>query len=108
MKWKIWMCACLFFFGTQHLIQAQTATPKVTKRQVNQQKRIRQGAKSGELTKKETVRLQRQQRRVRKHKRATKADGKVTRRERASVHMHQNKASRNIRRQKNDRQKRKS
>ncbi|RMG21228.1 MAG: hypothetical protein D6730_18680 [Bacteroidetes bacterium] len=88
-------------------LQAQTATPKVSKRQVHQQKRIHKGVKSGEVTGKEYVALQKQQRNVRRHKRAAKADGKVSRRERARLHAHQTKASANIYRAKHNKRKRK-
>lgn len=84
---------------------AQTATPKVTERQVNQQKRIQQGVKSGELTKKEAVRLQTQQARIQATKKNAKSDGVVTAKERAKLNAMQNKASRNIYRQKHDDQK---
>ena len=40
---------------------ANPKTPRITKRQINQQARIRQGVKSGELTKVETVRLEKEQ-----------------------------------------------
>jgi hypothetical protein len=85
---------------------AQTATPKVTKRQVNQQARIKEGVKSGELTKKEAGRLERQQKEIAKDKRKAKSDGVVTPEERAKLHHEQNKASRKIYRQKHDGQKR--
>ncbi|PWD97920.1 hypothetical protein [Marinilabilia rubra] len=81
-------------------IDAQT--PVVKKRQMNQQTRINQGVKSGELTKRETVKLQKQQRNVRKTKRAAKADGVVTRGERAVIQHKQNKANRNIYRKKHN------
>ncbi len=86
---------------------AQTATPKVTDRQVNQQKRIQQGIKSGELTKKEVAGLQAQQARIQGAKVAAKSDGVVTAKERAKINSMQNKASRNIYRQKHDGQMRK-
>ncbi|PHN06857.1 hypothetical protein CRP01_10580 [Flavilitoribacter nigricans DSM 23189 = NBRC 102662] len=79
---------------------AQTATPKVADRQVNQQKRIIKGAKDGEVSKKEAVRLERQQKRINRSKKRAKADGEVTKKERAKLHARQNKASRNIKRAK--------
>ena len=51
---------------------AQTATPGIDKRQANQEKRIEQGVKSGELNKKEAARLEkRQDKRTRKKRRPT-------------------------------------
>ncbi len=87
--------------------EAQTRTPKVTERQVNQQRRINQGVKSGELTRREAGKLQAQQAKVQRTKTKAKADGVVTQGERAKIHHQQNAASRNIYRQKHDGQKRK-
>ncbi len=69
----------------------------VIDRQVNQQHRIMNGVKSGELTRPETVRLEQQQVRIQKTKRAmVKNDGKLGPVERAKLERMQNKASRNI------------
>lgn len=86
--------------------QAQTATPGVTKNQVKAQKSIKQGVRTGELTRKETRDLQRQQRRIQRTKKRAKADGQVTTRERALIRARQQNAKRNIRIQKNDAQSR--
>ena len=83
---------------------AQEATPGVTKRQTNQQKRIAEGVADGSLNKKETIRLEKQQRELRRDKRAAKADGVVTADDRRDLHQDQNKMSRRIRKQKNDAQ----
>jgi hypothetical protein len=85
-------------------LQAQTATPGVTQSQINQQKRIRQGVRSGELTGVEAVQLERQQRRIHRSKRAAKSDGVVTPEERVRLNARQRRSSRNIYRQKHDRQ----
>ncbi|MBL57183.1 MAG: hypothetical protein CMP61_08350 [Flavobacteriales bacterium] len=90
------------FILTAGLLNAQTQTKKVNQRQKNQTTRIAKGAKSGELTKKETKQLARQQRDIRKTKRNAKADGVVTRKERAVIHQKQNAANRNIKRKKNN------
>ena len=71
-------------------------TPVVTKRQIHQQKRIRQGVKSGELTKGETRRLEKQEAKIQAEKRMAKADGKVTPAERKKLRHDENKASRKI------------
>lgn len=86
--------------------QAQT-TPKVKKRQVNQKKRIKNGVKSGSLTKKEAAKLRKQQRNIKATKRAAKADGKVTRKERKQIQRKQNRASKNIYRKKHNKRNRK-
>jgi hypothetical protein len=84
---------------------AQAAsTPKVDKRQERQEARIQQGAASGSLTAREQKRLNAQQGRIDKAEDMAKADGTVTKKERAGLHHMENKANRNIRRQKHDRQ----
>ena len=90
--------AIVFSFSTE----AQTATPKVKDRQVRQQKRIKQGMKSGELTRKEVVRLERQQKNIQKTKKKAKADGTVTKKEKAIIHSKQNAASKNVYRKKHN------
>lgn len=75
---------------------AQTATPKVTKRQGNQQDRIHQGVKSGELTKGEAAKLEAQQGKIAVDKAKAKSDGVVTAKERAKLRHEQNRASKNI------------
>ena len=57
---------------------AQTATPRVDQREANQQGRIAQGAASGQLTAKETNRLEKEQAKIDKVEAKDKADGKVT------------------------------
>ncbi len=92
----------LFLVGFTFAVEAQTPTPKVTKRQVKQQARIGHGVKKGELTKGEVARLQKQQQRINKSKKHAKSDGKVTKKERAVLHKRQNAANRNIKRKKNN------
>ncbi len=76
--------------------QAQTATPNVSKRQVHQQKRIAEGVRSGELTAREVVTLERQEAQIQADKRAAKADGVVTKAERAKLQAEENRTSRHI------------
>ncbi|MEM7657904.1 MAG: hypothetical protein AAF399_17395 [Bacteroidota bacterium] len=92
-----------FTFATHSY--AQTA-PKVTNTQLKQQKRIVNGVQTGELTRKEARKLQRQQTQIQRSKKRAKADGVVTPRERAKLNARQRKASADIRRQKTDRQER--
>lgn len=89
-------------FSTLGLAQS-TQTPGVNKRQSNQKKRIKRGVNNGEITRGEARRIQDQQQEVREEKRDAKADGVVTRRERAEIHQEQNKASRQIYRTKHNR-----
>lgn len=88
------------FILTAGLLNAQTKN--INERQENQKERIRQGGKSGELTKKETKQVVKQQRDIRKTKKVAKADGVVTRKEKAIIHKKQTAASRNIKRKKNN------
>lgn len=80
------------------------ATPRVDARQAAQDQRIDQGQASGELTRRETRRLEAEQKGINKVEAAAKADGTVTAQERARLHRLQGKASRDIRRQKHDAQ----
>ncbi len=86
-------------------VWAQTATPGVDTRQERQQQRIDQGVASGELNQREAARLNRQQDRIGKMEERAKADGVVTKGERRAIHNAQDRASRNIAREKHDRQK---
>ncbi len=81
---------------------SQTKTPVVDKREKIQQKRIEQGVKSGELTKGEVRRLERQEGRIKAAELNVKADGKVTGRERAKLQHMQNKESKRIYRAKHN------
>jgi hypothetical protein len=85
-------------------VLAQTNTPAVDQRQANQQQRIDQGVKSGELTAKEAARLEKNQQRIQKMEDKAKADGKVTPKERARLEKAQNVESKKIAREKHDRQ----
>lgn len=78
--------------------------PGVNARQHNQQGRIVQGARSGELTRRETGRLASEQRDIRQLEREYKSDGTLTRDERRDLHQEQNEASRHIYNQKHDAQ----
>jgi hypothetical protein len=81
---------------------AQTATPVVKERQINQTQRINQGVASGELTKAEARNLRNDQRAIQVEKKAFKADGKVTAAERAVLKRDQAAASREIYRKKHN------
>ncbi len=94
--------------GVAGLTQADAGTrdPRVNARQQNQHQRVKQGVKSGELTRRETGALAREQRDVRQLERAYKSDGTLTRNERIDLHQEQNQASRHIYNQKHDAQER--
>lgn len=80
------------------------ATPRLDQREHNQAQRIRQGVRSGELTRPEARRLVRGEARLRYNEAVAKSDGVVTARERAHLQHEANVESRRIYRQKHDAQ----
>lgn len=78
---------------------------RINKRQERQDKRIEAGKASGELTKKETAKLEAGQARVQAAETAARADGKVTAKEHAKIEHMQDKQSKRIYKQKHDGQK---
>jgi Skp family chaperone for outer membrane proteins len=83
---------------------AGTRDPGVNARQANQRDRVQQGARSGELTRRETRKAVEDQRDIRQLERAYKSDGTLTGRERADLHHEQNQASRSLYRNKHNTQ----
>jgi hypothetical protein len=81
---------------------AQERTPRVNERQQTQQGRIHHGRNSGDLTHREATLLRREQKRIRMSERRVKADGDVTATERRRLDRQQDRASRHIRRAKNN------
>jgi hypothetical protein len=98
------VCAVIVAFNGLALAQAKT--PVVRERQTNQQQRIHQGVRSGELTRHEVRKLETQQAHIQNVKVRAKADGVVTPGERARLDNMQDRASANIYHQKHDAQKR--
>ncbi|MEO8250838.1 MAG: hypothetical protein ABI589_15875 [Burkholderiales bacterium] len=90
--------------GVPYHATAYPATPHIDQRQARQQGRIAHGVRSGQLTRHEAHRLERQQRTIHHMERRAKADGIVTHGERSRILQAQNRASRSIRNQKHDRQ----
>jgi hypothetical protein len=82
---------------------AQERTPRVNTREMEQQARIHQGTRSGELTNGETRALRAEQRNIRRTEHRAKADGDVTARERRKLDRKQDRANRDIRRAKHNR-----
>ena len=81
-----------------------TATPGLDQRQANQEKRIEQGVASGQLNKKETIRLEKREGKLQADKLLAKADGKVTPQERKKLQREANRDSKAIYKQKHDKQ----
>jgi Skp family chaperone for outer membrane proteins len=73
-----------------------TSTPNVDKREANQQGRIANGINSGALTAQETANLEKREAKIEADKQAAKADGKVTKAERAKLQHEENTASKKI------------
>lgn len=82
--------------------QRGTNTPMIDKHEASQDQRIKQGKQSGELTHHEARRLKGEQKAVDRAQTKAAADGTVTSRERQHIRKMQNKAGKDISRQKHD------
>lgn len=100
---------------TPSLVFAQTTTPAPTpapvhhdydinQRKENQQDRIGQGVKSGQLTAGETSHLEKQESGINKEERGMRAqdNGHLTKQDRKTIHQQQNQESRRIYRDKHN------
>jgi hypothetical protein len=77
----------------------------INRREHSQRNRIREGIRSGELTRREAGRLIHQQRRIESYERRSRLDdGRLDRNERRRLDRMLDRSSRDIYRQKNDRQ----
>jgi hypothetical protein len=83
---------------------APNAQQRIDQREANQEKRIEQGEKSGTLTPRESARLERRQARIGAMEQKATTDGTITKKEAGRIQHAQNVESRDIRRQKRDRQ----
>lgn len=79
-------------------------TPVLDRREHHQVQRIKQGVRSGELTRRETAQLVKGQYQLRRMEARVKSDGEITPRERARLQHKANVESRKIYRQKHDNQ----
>lgn len=77
-------------------------TPRIDRRQENQQARIDQGVQSGKLTNAEAKHMQANQKRIDAAESRAKADGTVTPQERRHVKRMQNRTDRKIARKKHN------
>jgi len=95
-------------YKQKHDAQTRNVNPKseVGQRQRNQQERIAQGVKSGQLTPRETARLEGREAAIHKevHNDRVANGGKLTPAEKAKVNRQENRTSRAIYRQKHDAQ----
>jgi len=83
-----------------------TNVDRVDTRQARQSDRIRNGVRSGDLTRREASTLRSEQRGIRRMERHARADGVVTPREGRRLERAQDRASRHINQQRHDRQQR--
>jgi hypothetical protein len=83
-------------------LPAQTAGQAITHRQIKQAKRIRQGVKSGQLTRQETRVLRAEQRKIERDKLRAESKGRITRKELHKIKAEQKAASRDIYRKKHN------
>ncbi len=77
-------------------------TPGVDRRQHRQKERIKQGVRSGEITKEEAKALRQEGMAIREKEKAFKSDGVVTREERRELHQDLNERSKHIVQEKHD------
>ena len=92
------------FIGAAALA-AMPADARINQRQARQQHRIAHGVASGELTARETYRLERQEGRIAAYEARSRADGGgLSARERARIEHMQDRESRRIYRQRHDAQ----
>ena len=96
--------AALVLSGTVSASSAVAGTPVLDQREHHQAQRIRQGVKSGELTRPETRRLIAGEAKLHANEATAKSDGVVTARERARLQAEANRESARIYRQKHDAQ----
>jgi predicted amidophosphoribosyltransferase len=89
---------------TALLVSVPMFAARVDRRQKEQQERIAQGVKSGQLTAHETVRLEREQARLQAEKHDMREDngGTLTNGEKVRLNNQQNRLSRQIYQQKHD------
>ena len=94
-------------FAAPNFAFAQS-TPRIDKRQENQEKRIQKGVESGQLNQKEAARLEKGQAHIQKMEDKATEDGKMTKKEEAHIEHAQDVQSKHIARESHDRQKAKA
>jgi hypothetical protein len=95
------LASASILFGAQ-ASYAGIDDPGINKRQHHQHHRIKQGVRSGELTRVEAKGLAQEQKQIREEERAYKADGKLTAAERRDLRQDEKQASKHIYREKHD------
>src|SRR5262245_39343921 len=97
---KLRMLACAADAGIEFssIGYAQTNTPRVDRREQNQQNRVAGGLKDGSITSREAAKIERDEAKIQRDEARAKADGVVTTRERARLNRELNHTSREIHR----------
>jgi hypothetical protein len=92
------LAAILAFAPAAIFAQTATPTPDINQRKVDQQDRIAQGVRSGELTAGETSRLEHQEAGINKEERGMRAqdNGHLTAQDRRTINHQQNVESKRI------------
>lgn len=88
------------------LADSNTRTPRIGERQAHQERRIQEGIRAGEITRREAARLEHGQARIRRMEDRARADGVVTPAERHRLGHALDVQSRHIHRQRHDGQQR--
>ncbi len=76
--------------------QRKTHDPRINQHQYDQHQRVKQGARSGALTKDEAKSLAQEQKSIRQQEHQYKSDGQLTQQERQSLRQQQISASKDI------------
>ena len=101
MKLNVLVASLVLVMGGAAFAQTP-ATPRIDKREANQEKRIEQGVVSGQLTPREEKRLEAREAHLENAEAKAKADGTVTAKERKRLHVMAAADSKAIHRQKHD------
>jgi hypothetical protein len=96
------LCGAALIPTTSAAPQRAARDPGVNAREHEQQQRIHEGVRSGELTPEEAKGLKKEERGLRHEERQFKSDGVLTAEERAKLQADQNKISRDIHRETHD------
>jgi hypothetical protein len=109
MKFVTAVLASTLFIAPAAMIAQTTPTPgahdyNINQRKVDQQDRIANGVKNGQLTAGQTARLEHQEGGINKEERGMRAqdNGHLTKQDRQTIHAQQNQESRRIYRDKHD------
>jgi hypothetical protein len=101
-KKPIMLAAALIALFALPALAQVASTPRIDERQAEQQRRIEEGIRSGQINRKEAAHLRRQQARIQRMENQAMADGRMSRAERIRIEHAQNKESLRIAKQKHN------